>query len=65
VLKILYRKHRNSVDHLLMKLRHAVGWRQPVLGDYVNVFEVDRFIESSASRIVIDNLDVLTNRTWA
>jgi len=59
-LEIADGSHRDRVNHLLVELGVAVGWRQAILGKQVGVVEVDRFVIRSGCGVEIDHLHVLT-----
>ena len=55
-------RHRYRVDHLLVKLRIAFGWCQPILGQQIGLIEVNRRVEAFTGRVEIDHFQVLANR---
>ncbi|WP_334382504.1 MULTISPECIES: hypothetical protein [unclassified Bradyrhizobium] len=55
--------HRHRKNHLLMELRIAFGWRQPILRQKMRVVEIDRLVELAACRIDINDFEILVDRT--
>ena len=59
------RGHRHGVGHLLVELRIRLRRGQAVLRGQAQVVQVDRMVEAPARRVVVDDLDIFTDRTRA
>ena len=55
-------RHRDGVDHLLVKLRIAFGRRPAVLRQQDLVVQVDRLVDLVRRRIDVDDLEILADR---
>jgi hypothetical protein len=56
--------HRHRVDHLLVKLRVPLRWRDAVERQQIRIVEVHRVVETSGRWIEVDDFQVFAHRPF-